>query len=173
MLAPRYPGLSLRVVATDVDGQLLARARAGRYRRSSLREVPNEWRDAAFTRCGELYVVSPALRSAVEFHQQDMREALPAGPFELILCRYVAFTYFEAILNRRTLERLLALLRPGGALVIGLKEQLPAGVPGVETWVPDLCTTTWTRCPSSAVSPDPRLEAGRSSSRWTFTSRDG
>jgi chemotaxis protein methyltransferase CheR len=139
MLARRYPALSLRVVATDVDGELLARARAGRYRRSSLREVPDEWRDAAFTRCGELYVVSPTLRSAVEFHQQDIREALPGGLFDLVLCRYLAFTYFDAMLQRRMLGRLLAQLRPGGALVIGHKEQLPAGVPGIEAWVPDLC----------------------------------
>lgn len=138
MLARRYPGLALRVVATDVDGELLARARAGRYRRSSLREVPDEWRDAAFTRCGALYVVRPALRAALEFHQQDMREGLPGGLFDLILCRYIAFTYFDAVLQRRTLGRPLAQLQPGGALVIGLKEQQPAGVPGVEPWVPNL-----------------------------------
>lgn len=138
MLARRYPGLSLRVVATDVDRELLARARAGCYRRSSLREVPDGWRDAAFTRCGELYVTGPALRTALEFHQQDIRESLPGGVFDLILCRYVAFTYFDAVLQRRTLERLLARLQPGGALVIGLKEQLPAGLPGVEAWVPNL-----------------------------------
>jgi chemotaxis protein methyltransferase CheR len=138
MLARRYPGLTLRVLATDVDEELLARARTGRYRRSSLREVPEEWRDAAFARCGESYLVSPALSAAVEFHQQDIRERLPPGLFDLILCRYVAFTYFDATLQRRTLERLLTRLQPGGALVIGLKEQLPADVPGVATWVPDL-----------------------------------
>jgi chemotaxis protein methyltransferase CheR len=69
---------------------------------------------------------------------QDMREGLPGGLFDLILCRYVAFTYFDAMLQRRMLERVLAQLRSGGALVIGLKEQLPDGIPGVEAWVPDL-----------------------------------
>jgi chemotaxis protein methyltransferase CheR len=58
--------------------------------------------------------------------------------FDLVLCRYVAFTYFDDALRRRTLQRLLTKLRPGGAFVIGLKEQLPEGVPGLEPWVPAL-----------------------------------
>jgi chemotaxis protein methyltransferase CheR len=137
-LAHRFPGLSLRVVATDVDGRLLQRARAGSYRRSSLREVPEAWLEAAFDRAGQMYTVRPAFKLAVEFYLQDVREVLPAGPFDLILCRYLAFTYFDESLQRRTLERLLTVLRPGGALVIGRKERLPDGVTGVEPWEPDL-----------------------------------
>jgi len=137
-LAHRYPGLTLRVVATDVDERLLDRARAGNYRRSSLREVPEAWLEAAFDRAGQLFTIKPAFRLAVEFYLQDVRELLPAGPFDLILCRYLAFTYFDQALQRRTLERLLTVLRPGGALVIGLKERLPEAVAGIEPWEPDL-----------------------------------
>ncbi len=138
VLAPRFPALSLRVTATDVDEQLLERARAAIYRRSSLREVLDEWIAAAFTLCDGLYALRPEFRAAVQFHQQDVRRLLPVGLFDLVLCRYVAFTYFDESLQRRTLERLLTVLRPGGALVIGLKERLPSGVEGIEPWVPDL-----------------------------------
>ncbi len=138
VLASRYPGLSLSVTATDVDEQLLERARAAVYRRSSLREVPDEWIAAAFTRSGDRYTLRPEYRTPVRFHQEDLRRALPPGPFDLILCRYVAFTYFDEALQRRTLDRLLTALRPGGALVIGLKERLPAGIEGIEPWAPDL-----------------------------------
>lgn len=138
VLACRFPALSLRVTATDVDEQLLERARAAIYRRSSLREVPDEWIAAAFTPCDGLYALQPQFRAAVQFHQQDVRRVLPVGLFDLVLCRYVAFTYFDESLQRRTLERLLTVLRPGGALVIGLKECLPSGVEGVEPWMPDL-----------------------------------
>ena len=138
VLAPRYPELSLRVTATDIDEQLLERARAAVYRRSSLREVPDEWIAAAFTRSGDLYTVRPEFRAAVHFQLEDVRQVLPPGLFDLVLCRYVAFTYFDEALQRRTLERLLTALRPGGALVIGLKERLPGGVDGIEPWVPEL-----------------------------------
>jgi chemotaxis protein methyltransferase CheR len=138
LLASHYSGLALRVIATDIDEQLLERARVGAYRRSSLREVPDQWMAAAFARRGELYVVKPAFRPVVEFRQQDLRETLPRGPFDLILCRYLALTYFDAALQRRTLKRLLTVLRPGGAFVIGLKEHLPGGVEGIEPWIPQL-----------------------------------
>lgn len=138
VLADRFPALTLEVTATDVDEHLLDRARAATYRRSSLREVPDEWIDKAFTRRDGLYALRPEFRAPVRFHHQDVRQVLPAGPFELVLCRYVAFTYFDEPLQRRTLERLLTVLRPGGALVLGLKERLPTGVQGIEPWVPDL-----------------------------------
>lgn len=137
-LAPRYPGLSLRVTATDVDEQLLERAREAVYRRSSLREVPDEWIAAAFTRSGDRCTLRPEYRAPVRFRREDLREVLPPGRFDLVLCRYVAFTYFDEPLRRRTLERLLMALRPGGALVIGLKERLPEGVEGIEPWAPEL-----------------------------------
>jgi chemotaxis protein methyltransferase CheR len=54
-LRPRYPGIACHVLATDVEESLLARARAARYRRSSLREVPEEWIESAFTRDGEWF----------------------------------------------------------------------------------------------------------------------
>jgi len=138
VLAPRYPGLSLRVTATDIDEKLLERAGAAVYRRSSLREVPDQWIAAAFTRCDDRYTLRPEYRAPVQFRQEDVRQVLPSGPFDLVLCRYLAFTYFDEPLQRRTLERLLTALRPGGALVIGLKERLPGGVEGIEPWVPDL-----------------------------------
>lgn len=139
-LASRFPTLSLRVVATDVDAELLERARLARYRRSSLREVPPAWIEAAFTRSGEFIVLAPEFRTGVAFLAQDVREAVPDGPFDLILCRNLVFTYFDAPLQRRTLERMLGVLRPSGAFVIGLKERLPEGVAGeaVGAWVAEL-----------------------------------
>jgi chemotaxis methyl-accepting protein methylase len=45
--------------------------------------------------------------------------------FDLILCRNVAFTYFDTERQRAVLTRLRSAVRPGGALVLGLHEQLP------------------------------------------------
>jgi chemotaxis protein methyltransferase CheR len=137
-LAPRFPGLRLSVVATDVDADLVGRARIARYRKSSLREVPPGWIEAAFDRTGQSFALRPEYREGVELRCEDIRDRVPEGPFDLILCRNVAFTYFEARLQRRTLERLLGVLRPGGALLIGLKERLPEGATGVAGWVPHL-----------------------------------
>jgi chemotaxis protein methyltransferase CheR len=133
-LVPRAPGLRLAILATDVDPQLLERARRGCFRRSSLREVPAEVLAFAFEPCEPGYVVREALRQGVEFRCQDLREQLPEGPFDLILCRNAAFTYFGDALQREILAGLEARLRPGGALVIGLHESLPAPQQGFVPW---------------------------------------
>ena len=52
----------------------------------------------------------------------------------LVLCRNLAFTYFEAALQREILVRITERLCPGGALVIGSLESLPAEVAGLEPW---------------------------------------
>ncbi len=137
-LARRFPTVSFRVLATDVDEQLLERARAARYRPSSLREVPGPWIEPAFEQSDGLFTVRPEFRAGVEFLAQDIRRAVPPGPFDLILCRNVVFTYFDAPSQRRTLERMLAALRLHGALVIGLREHLPEGATGLGPWVAEL-----------------------------------
>lgn len=134
VLAPREPGLELEIVATDVDAHLIERARRGRFRASSLREVPAQVAALAFERSEEGYAVRAALREGVEFRCQNLREEMPEGPFDLILCRNLAFTYFAEALQREILARLCARLRPGGALVVGLHESLPAAQDLLAPW---------------------------------------
>jgi chemotaxis protein methyltransferase CheR len=134
-LAERFATLTFHIAATEIDEELLDRALAGEYRKSSLKELPPRWVDVAFTRSGEWYVIRSAYRKRVEFHIQDIRTRTPDGPFDLVLCRNLAFTYFDQPAQVETLERLLTTLRPRGALLIGIKEALPEGAVGVEEWV--------------------------------------
>jgi chemotaxis protein methyltransferase CheR len=135
-LAVRFPGLGFSVVATDVDEGQLARARAGCYRASALRELPQAWRAAAFVASGRLLCLRPEYREGVELLRQDLRADAPRGPFDLILCRNIAFTYFDDAQQRQALALLLHALRPGGALVIGRRERLPQGSQALRLWRP-------------------------------------
>jgi chemotaxis protein methyltransferase CheR len=64
-------------------------------------------------------------REGLTFLPQDLRAHRPEGPFHLVLCRNVAFTYFAPPLQREVLSGLVARLVPGGLLVIGGHETLP------------------------------------------------
>lgn len=146
--AARAPGADLRVVATDVDEPVLERARKGCYSGGSLRELPADLlaqgferlpvrrtclraaRKQAQTGAGRLYCVKPALRDKALFQRQDLRTAMPEGPFDLILCRNAAFTYFDEALQREVLQRLRERLVSGGILALGRHEALPAGAQG-------------------------------------------
>jgi chemotaxis protein methyltransferase CheR len=126
-LAARYPGLRLRVLATDLDERLLARARRAEYPPSSLAELPASWRQQAFEPAGRSVALREPFRAPVAFERQDVRVVQPPERFRVIFCRNVAFTYFDDELQRAMLERLSAALFDGGALVIGKGERLPAG----------------------------------------------
>jgi len=129
--ARRFPSLRFEVVATDVDEVELVRARQGCYRPSSLRELPATWKDVAFTSADGLLCLNPAYQGTVEFHRQDIRADAPTGPFDLILCRNLAFTYFDLDHRRHVLSLLIRELVPDGTLVVGRRERLPDGVGGL------------------------------------------
>ncbi len=136
-LAQRFPGLHLRVIATDVDAKVLARARAGQYAAATLRDLPAPWLEQAFERRDGFCVLREPLRLAVELRHEDVRETLPDGEFRIVLCRNVIFTYFDDTLQRATLERLLPKLSPGGVLVLGRDERLPPAA-ALDGWHPEL-----------------------------------
>jgi chemotaxis protein methyltransferase CheR len=133
-LAQRYPGVALRVLATDVDDQLLERAAIGCYGWSSLKEVPQAWCEQAFDRRGSAYCVREPFRATVTFARQDLRHGVPDACFDLIFCRNVVLTYFEPELRRAVMRRITDTLRPGGALVVGIHEALPQGLDDLGPW---------------------------------------
>lgn len=173
-LAPMHPGLGLEVLATDVDPASLDRARRGCYGGSSLREVPEAWRERVFEwRAGlapatagtpeaACWCVRAPFRAGIVFAEQDLRRTLPDDAFDLVLCRNLAFTYFDAALQTEVLERIAARLVPGGALVVGLHERPPA-VPGLSPWPDARAVFRWRGgpAPGSALEVEWRAsEAG-------------
>jgi chemotaxis protein methyltransferase CheR len=109
----------LDILATDVDPVLLRRAEAARYPASALRDLPDELR-TAFTN-GAL---EERYRRRVTFAHHDVRDDPPAGPFDLVLCRNLAFTYFDEAIQRDVLQRIASVT---DLLVIGSHERLPGG----------------------------------------------
>ena len=123
--APAVSDIGLSITATDVDPAQIARAWSACYSPNSLKELPTGWRDRAFNLQNGKYCLRPEYRSQVDFVVQDIRETTPSGPFHLILCRNLAFTYFAEETQREIIRRLDASLIPGGMLVIGSHESLP------------------------------------------------
>jgi chemotaxis protein methyltransferase CheR len=132
-LAERF-SLDLQIVATDIDDDMLARAGRGCYASSSVKEVPAAWLTEAFSRSNGLYCVREDFRRHVEFVRQDVRTTAPDGRFHIVLCRYLAFTYFEDRLQREVLETIRAHLAPDGVLVVGATESLPEATGGFLPW---------------------------------------
>lgn len=120
-----YPA---RILATDISGRVLEKAKRGRYEEESLAELPFQIRQSHFdtkNEDGKLYFdVKPALRSMVHFARLNLMEEWPMrGPFHLISCRNVMI-YFDLSTRERLINRFWELLIPGGHLFIGHAETL-------------------------------------------------
>jgi chemotaxis protein methyltransferase CheR len=124
-IARSYPCGPLSLVATDIDASVLARAHQGIFEATSLRELPSCFIEEAFDRANNRYCVKPEFRQGINFLVQDLRAQTATGPFDLVLCRYVALTYFAEPLQRRTLMRIFRQLLPGAYLAIGAHERMP------------------------------------------------
>ena len=128
----------LDILATDVDPAMLRRAEAARFPASSLRELPN--RDAFIDG-----VLDERYRH-VSFALHDVRDEPPAGPFDLVLCRNLAFTYFDDAAQHATLQRIASVTE---TLVIGAHEALPDGQRLFAPWA----RCVFRRSPDSSGTP--------------------
>lgn len=124
-VAPTCADVSLSIFATDIDETMLRRAREGCFEVTALHELPPYLVEQAFDRAGQLFCVKPHYREGIDFLYQDLRSEAPTVFFDLVLCRYVAFTYFAVPLQRQVLARIVDRLLPDGYLAIGTHEQLP------------------------------------------------
>jgi chemotaxis protein methyltransferase CheR len=124
-LQAHFPDLHLHIIATDIDANVLARARRGCYAWGSVKALPPHWLEAGLERCDNEYCVRETLREGICFVAQDIRQNLPAGEFDLVLCRNLVFTYFADALQRQLLAQIAERLVPGGVLVLGTHETLP------------------------------------------------
>lgn len=133
-LKQQYPQLRLHILATDTKNELLERARRACYPFSSVKNLSTDWRKQAFARVEDEYCLRPIYKQGITFQYHDIRQPVPAGGFDLILCRNLAFTYYDQELQKIVAKQLITTLRPGGGLVLGVHEVLPAECAGIEMW---------------------------------------
>ena len=78
-LSKFLPLNQIKIVATDIDKQILDKARMGLYNEKSLAGVPEEMKKKYFTKVGASYKVSDEIKARVEFKQQDLLKELTEG----------------------------------------------------------------------------------------------
>ncbi len=127
----RHPGKLIvdpRIVATDISSQALATARAATYDQLSVnRGLSDERRRQYFDRNEQgLYTLKPEITRRVTFTSLNLQQSYAGlGRFDIIFCRNVLI-YFAVDLKVDILRRMHAALNPGGYLILGASESLPA-----------------------------------------------
>jgi chemotaxis methyl-accepting protein methylase len=126
-----FPLIHFTILATDINENLLARAREGRYKKSSLKEVPDGIFRGFFEVGNEFYVLDRAVRESVEFKKHDIVHEESFFGMDIVFCRNLAFTYFSQSCQMNVLKKIAASLEEKGYLIIGKDESLPLTYPTV------------------------------------------
>lgn len=116
-----------KLAASDIDSRVLATAARGVYRLDSLKGLSQERLQRFFLRGkganAGLARVRPELRRPIDFLSVNLiQDDWPfREPFDVVFCRNVMI-YFDAPTQRRVLERIHRVLKPGGTLFVGHAE---------------------------------------------------
>jgi chemotaxis protein methyltransferase CheR len=116
----------IRILATDIDPNVLAKARAGIYRNEAVAPIPPKLRDRWMTRQddGLGWSVKSEVQNLITFNSLNLIGPWPMrGPFEVIFCRNVVI-YFESATQTEIWQRFRGLLAPQGRLYVGHSERV-------------------------------------------------
>lgn len=121
-------GVDTRILATDLDSQVLATAASGVYSADRLQSVSKARISRHFRQGGGAHQgkvrVDPELKESITFRQLNLMHEWPMqGPFDVIFCRNVVI-YFDKSTQRTLFERMATLQRPGATLYLGHSESL-------------------------------------------------
>lgn len=120
---PNAADLDVRILATDIDPQVIETARRAAYSQDDLKPVPEEMASRTISRAGGQPVLSEDVRRLVRFGVLNLHEAWPMkGQFDVIFCRNVAI-YFDDVTQKLLWDRFAQALTPDGRLYIGHSER--------------------------------------------------
>jgi chemotaxis protein methyltransferase CheR len=125
---PDLPRWDVKILATDLDSDVLERAQRGVYAADRVRPLGPQRLSRFFVerraREGLCYEVTPELTALITFKQLNLMHHLPMkGPLDAIFCRNVVI-YFDKDTQRELFARVAYLQRPGDLLFLGHSESL-------------------------------------------------
>jgi chemotaxis protein methyltransferase CheR len=154
-------GWRIDLLATDLSGDVLEKARAGLYTQFEVqRGLPIQSLIKHFSQSGELWQIAPELRAMVKYRQLNLlRDFSSLGTFDLVFCRNVLI-YFDSDTKVDVLNRMAQITAGDGYLVLGAAETV-VGLTDRFKMVPDKrgLYAPNSAPPRSAGKPMPRLVA--------------
>lgn len=125
---PATQGWDVKILATDLDSNVLERAQNGLYAEERVNGISKSRLRKYFMKGrgenSENVRVSPSLQELITFKQLNLMHEWPIkGPFDIIFCRNVVI-YFDKPTQKILFERYANILHPEGYLYVGHSESL-------------------------------------------------
>lgn len=121
-----YPSWDTLIEATDIDRNVLEKARVGVFSDWTMRGTPHPYREKYFRQLAEGWKVLPTVRAPIHFEYSNLADPVPIQrrrKFDFIFCRNVLI-YFDNESRRRVVDFFHRMLEPGGYLFLGHAESV-------------------------------------------------
>lgn len=113
----------IQITATDINSQVIEKAKIGLYSEKSISSVPEDKKKEFFTKNGNFYQISDKVKRCVTFKEHNLlKDPYPTG-MHLIVCRNVLI-YFTEEAKDEIFEKYYRSLADNGVLFIGSTEQI-------------------------------------------------
>lgn len=112
-----------KILATDIDRQILKRAREGIYKESEMKNITREEINQYFTIRDKEYHLSERIKSMVRFKQHDLILDRYERGFHAVVCRNVTI-YFKNQTKNDIYRKIHKSLVPGGVFFTGATESI-------------------------------------------------
>ena len=117
------PLSDIKILATDIDKQVIAHAKVGLYNEKSIASVPADLKKKFFTKVGNSYQISDEIKKCVTFKEHNLLKDVYPKDYDFILCRNVVI-YFTDEAKDMIYKNLYQTLKNHGVLFIGSTEQI-------------------------------------------------
>lgn len=124
LLSKFMPLNQIKIIATDIDKQVLEKARLGIYNVKSLKALPKEFVDKYFTKINDkTYQISDEIKRRVEFKEHNLLKDTYPNQCDMIICRNVLI-YFTEEAKTEIYKKFHDALKKEGVLFVGSTEQI-------------------------------------------------
>ena len=124
LLLKHVPINRIKIIATDIDKQVLEKAQAGLYNEKSLKGLPDEFKKKYFDKVGDNnYKIKDEIKKCVEFKIHNLLLDPYPSACDLIVCRNVLI-YFTEEAKDQIYVKFYNSLKPNGILFLGSTEQI-------------------------------------------------
>jgi len=114
---------TLKIFATDIDGDALEIASRGIYSEAIAKDVAPHYLERFFIKEHNMYRVSPNIRRLIVFANHDILKDPPFSHLDLVTCRNMLI-YIEPNLQKRILRKFHFAFDIGSFLMLGLSENI-------------------------------------------------
>ncbi len=95
ILGKFMPLRRINIIATDIDAQILEKAKTGLYNAKSVAGVPPEFKNKYFEKVGPSYKICDEIKNCIKFKQHDLLKDSYPRNVDLIVCRNVLIYFTE------------------------------------------------------------------------------